>query len=61
MTDTERITNEVCNRFLTPDNGPLYAPDGDPLAPARGICNGIVLGIIFWACLLLCFCPWSCK
>ena len=44
MTDTERITNEVYDRYMA---GPFYAPiDEDPLAPVIGIRNGLVLGII---------------
>lgn len=64
MTDTERITNEVCNRFLAPDGIPLYAPVEeyeDPLAPAFGLRNALILGVLFWAAIILCLCPWSCK
>jgi hypothetical protein len=64
MTDTERITNEVCNRFLAPDGSALYAPveeHENPMDAAMGIRNGLILDIIFWVVVALCFCPWSCK
>jgi hypothetical protein len=51
MTDTERITNEVYDRYMA---DPFYAPiDEDPLAPAIGIRNGLILGIIFWGLALV--------
>jgi hypothetical protein len=56
MTDTERITNEVYDRFLDPDESPLYAPAEeyeDPTAPAIGIRNGLILSILFWLGLVL--------
>ena len=64
MTDTERITNEVYDRFLTPDVSTLYAPVEEhesPMDAIIGIRNGLILGIIFWVGVALCFCPWSCK
>ena len=63
MTDTERITNEVYDRYTGMSGNPLYAPIDyeDPMAPAIGIRNGLILGIIFWVGVILCFCPWSCK
>jgi hypothetical protein len=53
MTDTEHIANEVYDR-----SAEEYE---DPMAPAIGILNGLILGVIFWVGLALVFCPWVCK
>jgi hypothetical protein len=56
MTDTERITNEVYDRFRDPDRSPLYVPveeHENPMDAAIGILNGLILGILFWGLVLV--------
>jgi hypothetical protein len=45
MTDTERITNEVYDRFMEKHENPMNA--------AIGARNGLILAVILWGLVLV--------